>query len=179
MIRRSAAGVFQLWLSLLACISHALSATSVVLINDDNSEVMALWAIRQALQDPQNALATWDKNYISPCTFAYIQCSAEQVVIRVDLPNEQLGGSLSPHFAGLPNLQYLMLQNNNISGPIPWELGNLTQLISLDLSNNNLTGSIPNTLRNLKSLTYLNLNNNKLTGGFPVFLSSITGLSIL
>jgi hypothetical protein len=38
MIRRSAAGVFQLWLSLLACISHALSATSVVLINDDNSE---------------------------------------------------------------------------------------------------------------------------------------------
>ncbi|KAH9533029.1 hypothetical protein CY35_18G029500 [Sphagnum magellanicum] len=179
MIRRSAAGVFQLWLSLLACISHALSATSVVLINDDNSEVMALWAIRQALQDPQNALATWDKNYISPCTFAYIQCSAEQVVIRVDLPNEQLGGSLSPRFAGLPNLQYLMLQNNNISGPIPWELGNLTQLVSLDLSNNNLTGSIPNTLRNLKSLTYLNLNNNKLTGGFPVFLSSITGLSIL
>ena len=32
------------------------------------------FAIRQAFQDPQNALASWDANYMSPCTFAYVEC---------------------------------------------------------------------------------------------------------
>jgi hypothetical protein len=42
--------------------------------------VTALFGVRQALQDPHNALVSWDVNYLSPCTFMWVQCSAQQVV---------------------------------------------------------------------------------------------------
>lgn len=46
--------------------------------------VKSLFAIRQAFQDPQNALASWDANYMSPCTFAYVECDPEsQSVVRL------------------------------------------------------------------------------------------------
>ena len=46
--------------------------------------VKSLFAIRQAFQDPQNALASWDANYMSPCTFAYVECDPQsQSVVRL------------------------------------------------------------------------------------------------
>jgi somatic embryogenesis receptor kinase 1 len=42
--------------------------------------VKALSDVRQALHDPHNALVSWDVNYISPCTFMWVQCSTQQVV---------------------------------------------------------------------------------------------------
>ncbi|CAN0387926.1 unnamed protein product [Pylaiella littoralis] len=59
----------------------------------------------------------------------------------------------------------LDLGNNNLRGTIPRELGKLTALIELYLNDNGLTGSIPMVLGALTELTYLNLDGNELTGG--------------
>jgi hypothetical protein len=146
---------------------------------DGNPEVQALFGVRQALNDPHNALASWDINYLSPCTFMYIQCSPQQVVTSIDLSTLSFSGSLSPLIGSLPNLEYLILQDNNISGQLPVEIGNLTKLLLLDLSNNSFEGPIPSTFANLKSINNLQLKLNHLSGPFPTFLSTIPTLTTL
>ncbi|EFJ27434.1 hypothetical protein SELMODRAFT_172211 [Selaginella moellendorffii] len=142
------------------------------------SPVSALFAFKQSLVDPQNAMSGWDKNAVDPCSWIHVSCS-EQNVSRVELPGLQLSGQLSPRLADLANLQYLMLQNNNLSGPIPPEFGNWSRIISVDLSNNNLSDPIPSTLGKLQTLQYLRLNNNSLSGAFPVSVATIRALDFL
>ena len=43
----------------------------------------------------------------------------------------------------VPNLKYLLLDDNQLIGVIPPEIGNLTNLIWLQLHNNSLEGWIP------------------------------------
>ncbi|KAJ7518272.1 hypothetical protein O6H91_21G061800 [Diphasiastrum complanatum] len=146
--------------------------------NGLNIEVFALSNWKQVLLDPQNALSSWDKNAVDPCNWIHITCSSEQSVTRIDLPNLQLSGVLSPLIGDLSNLQYFMLQNNNFSGVIPPNFENLTNIGSIDLSNNSFTGVIPDIFGKMASLTYLRLNNNSLTGPFPSSLATI-GLDFL
>ncbi|MDE0080174.1 MAG: hypothetical protein OXO50_21830, partial [Caldilineaceae bacterium] len=61
----------------------------------------------------------------------------------------------------------LNLSENGLSGSIPPELGNLTELESLGLADNRLSGEIPPELGNLIYLESLYLNNNELSGEIP------------
>jgi somatic embryogenesis receptor kinase 1 len=36
--------------------------------------VKSLFSIKQAFEDPENVLVSWDPNYLSPCTFAFVEC---------------------------------------------------------------------------------------------------------
>ncbi|GFP78986.1 somatic embryogenesis receptor kinase 2 [Phtheirospermum japonicum] len=109
------------------------------------------------LQDPNNVLVSWDNSTVNPCSWFHVTCDANNVV-RVDLPNASLSGSLVSKLGDLSNLQYLELYGNDLSGPIPLELGRIFGLISLDLYNNRLTGSIPFTFGNYYRLTALCVN---------------------
>lgn len=40
----------------------------------------SLFAIKRALQDPLNVLASWDSNYMSPCTFAFVDCDSNNSI---------------------------------------------------------------------------------------------------
>jgi len=71
------------------------------------------------------------------------------------------------------------LPNNNLNGTIPTTLGNITNLTNLDLDNNELTAGIPSSLGNLSDLTYLGLNNNLLGGSIPSSLGSLSNLDTL
>ncbi|KAK7366476.1 hypothetical protein VNO80_08467 [Phaseolus coccineus] len=145
---------------LFLLLQHPLSSFS-------NSEGDALYAFRQALSDPNHVLDSWDPTLVDPCTWFHITCDSNNHVIRLDLFNYDLVGSLSPELGQLPYLQYLELNQNKISGKIPQELGNLNNLISMDLSHNQLEGNIPLSFGNLNSLKFLWLNNNQLTGSIP------------
>ncbi|GJN39552.1 hypothetical protein PR202_gb28677 [Eleusine coracana subsp. coracana] len=146
----------------LANMEGACSFFFLLLLTGD-----ALHSLRTNLNDPNNVLQSWDPTLVNPCTWFHVTCNNDNSVIRVDLGNAALSGTLVPQLGQLKNLQYLELYSNNISGTIPSELGNLTNLVSLDLYLNNFTGPIPDSLGNLVKLRFLDLSNNNLSGEVP------------
>ncbi|CAL9080570.1 unnamed protein product [Musa textilis] len=144
-----------------------------------NMEGDALHNLKTNLNDPNNVLQSWDPTLVNPCTWFHVTCNNDNSVIRVDLGNAQLSGTLVPQLGLLKNLQYLELYSNNISGTIPSDLGNLTNLVSLDLYLNSFTGEIPDSLGKLTKLRFLRLNNNSLSGHIPQSLTNITALQVL
>ncbi|KAH9533351.1 hypothetical protein CY35_18G047600 [Sphagnum magellanicum] len=113
-----------------------------------NSEGDALYALRQSLDGPWNVLQSWHPTLFNPYTWIHVTCNDKGSVIRVDLGNAGLSGSLVPELGNLHNLKYLEL------GKIPCELGNLKALVSLDLYHN-FTGCIPSSLGKLSNLSFL------------------------
>ncbi|XP_049932899.1 protein NSP-INTERACTING KINASE 1-like isoform X2 [Nymphaea colorata] len=155
------------------------SATGLLSPKGVNFEVQALMGIKTALRDPHNVLDNWDGDSVDPCSWTMITCSAENLVVGLGAPSQNLSGTLSPSIGNLTNLQVILLQNNNISGPMPPELGKLLNLHTLDLSNNLFTGPVPESLGQLTNLKYLRLNNNSLSGSFPSSLADIEKLAFL
>ncbi|GFZ12254.1 leucine-rich repeat (LRR) family protein [Actinidia rufa] len=156
-------------LSLLLSFSPTLST---------NNEGNALHALRSRLSDHTNVLQSWDPTLVNPCTWFHITCDSNNHVIRLDLGNSNISGSLGPELGELKKLQYLELYNNQIRGKIPKELGNLKNLISMDLYGNRFEGKIPKSFAKLKSITFLRLNNNKLTGSIPRELTTLSNLKV-
>ncbi|KAI3903241.1 hypothetical protein MKW98_031895 [Papaver atlanticum] len=143
-----------------------------------NSEGDILYGFRTRLSDPNNVLQSWDPTLVNPCTWFHVTCDSNNRVIRLDLGNANISGSLSPQLGQLQHLQYLELFQNKINGKIPKELGKLKGLVSMDLYDNKLQGQIPKSLAKLKSLKYLRLNNNKLTGSIPRELTKLSKLQV-
>ncbi|XP_012436124.1 leucine-rich repeat protein 2 [Gossypium raimondii] len=143
-----------------------------------NSEGNALHALRRRLSDPTNVLQSWDPTLVNPCTWFHITCDSNNHVIRLDLGNSNISGTLGPELAQLQHLQYLELYKNDISGEIPKELGNLKNLVGLDLYGNRFEGEIPKSFSGLKSLRFLRLNNNNLTGSIPRELTALSNLKV-
>ncbi|XP_057771255.1 leucine-rich repeat protein 1-like isoform X2 [Salvia miltiorrhiza] len=144
-----------------------------------NLEGDALYALRRAVNDPENVLQSWDPTLVDPCTWFHVTCDAQNRVTRLDLGNAKLSGKLVPELGKLQRLQYLEVYMNKLMGPIPAELGQLRSLVSLDLYHNNLTASIPPSLSNLSNLKFLRLNGNRLTGRIPRDLTKLANLKIL
>ncbi|KAJ3680353.1 hypothetical protein LUZ60_016631 [Juncus effusus] len=130
-----------------------------------NTEGDALYALKSSLKDPGSVLQSWDNTLVNPCTWFHVTCDSNNFVIRVDLGNAQLSGTLVPQLGGLKNLQYLELYSNNII--IPDSLGNLLKLRFLRLNNNTISGSIPLSLTGITTLQVLDLSSNNLSGTVP------------
>jgi DNA-binding SARP family transcriptional activator len=100
----------------------------------------------------------------------------------LELQYNQLSGSIPPELGSLSNLRHLSLHGNSqLSGPIPPELGNLIRLEWLSLSSHmdggtQLSGPIPPELGNLKRLTHLDISNSLLSGPIPPELGNLTNL---
>ncbi|XP_024372657.1 LRR receptor kinase BAK1 [Physcomitrium patens] len=173
-----ALGILQ-WLCGALSLFQVFNFLTHVHCLDGNPEVRSLAAIKQAFEDPENVLASWDPNYLSPCTFAFVECDANHSVYGLALPSHGLSGNLSPLIGSLSNLHRLIITNNSISGELPSELGNLSKLVVLDLSRNDFSGAIPSALMNLTSLITLNLGGNHFNGSFPVFVANMSSLQSL
>ncbi|XP_004496889.1 leucine-rich repeat protein 2-like [Cicer arietinum] len=143
-----------------------------------NSEGNALHALRNRLSDPYNVLQSWDPTLVNPCTWFHVTCDSNNHVIRLDLGNSNVSGTLGSELGQLHHLQYLELYENDLRGKVPKELGKLKALISMDLYGNKLEGKIPKSFGKLKSLKFLRLNNNKLIGSIPRELTGLTNLQI-
>ncbi|MBK7807151.1 MAG: hypothetical protein IPJ51_12720 [Saprospiraceae bacterium] len=92
-----------------------------------------------------------------------ITCNAQGEVTNIELPNNNLSGTLPNTLHNLPSLTGVNLSNNEIGGNLPSDLGN-ADLTILNLSNNNITGNIPSSL---SSTLVLSLSHNQLTGSIP------------
>ena len=76
------------------------------------------------------------------CQFYGIICNAGGSVIEIDRGGYYQADKISKlNFSSLPNLVRLNLSNNWLTGSISVEIGTLSKLTHLDLSLNYLTGS--------------------------------------
>lgn len=141
-----------------------------------NYEVQALMQVKACLVDPENETSGWDIGYTDPCIWHHVTCNPQLSVIKLELGNLRLSGTLSPSIGNLSNLQTLSLEDNNMTGTIPAEFHELFNLKTLDLSNNQFDGEIPSSIGQLKNLQMLLLSKNRFSGPFPAALVLIGGL---
>ena len=109
-----------------------------------------------------------------------VEVNAGGRVVRVELADNNLFGTLPPELGQLSHLESLLLKDNYyLTGSIPPELGNLAQLREFSLSGASVTGAIPPELGNLSNLNTLELTFNTLTGAIPAELGNLSNLKRL
>ncbi|CAM9639467.1 unnamed protein product [Ectocarpus sp. 6 AP-2014] len=107
--------------------------------------------------DTDAALETWEG----------VKVNNQGRVVTLDLPGNNLQGTIPVELGKLTALEALILGNNNLSGPIPPALGKLAALQALYLHQNKLSGAVPACLVKLGELFSLGLGDNQLSGPVP------------
>ncbi len=100
-------------------------------------------------------------------------------VTNLDLPSNNLVGSIPTSIGNITQLTYLDMQQSKLLGNIPTTIGNLTNLTTLGLADNQLTGNIPTSIGNLTNLTSLFLHINQFSGTIPNTLGNLVNLQTL
>ncbi|XP_075669451.1 putative leucine-rich repeat receptor-like serine/threonine-protein kinase At3g14840 isoform X3 [Castanea sativa] len=149
----------------------------------------------QALRDIAKTLGKTDWNFsVDPCTpqsgwvrdtikdAVHCNCSIPNTtgchVVRIDLKEQNLSGTLPPELVNLPYLERINLGRNYLNGTIPPKWGS-TRLVNISLIGNRLTGSIPKELGNISTLKSLALEFNMLSGSLPKELGNLINIERL
>ena len=92
-----------------------------------------------------------------------LQCRSNEFLVKLDLYDWGLDGTLPTDIGLLKDLHTLVLKANlDLRGKIPSEIGMLSELKTLRLEDTNLSGTIPTEIGLLRSLELLNLSRCKL-----------------
>ncbi|XP_078437109.1 leucine-rich repeat protein kinase family protein [Wolffia australiana] len=170
------------------------------------AEVGALKAVRRSLNDPINALASWNKG--DPCkgnwrgvfcrnstyTDGYLHV-VELHLLNINLSGvlapelgqlselkildfmwNQIGGSIPKEIGDVKTLTLLLLNGNKLSGPLPDELGYLPVLDRIQIDQNQISGPLPKSFANLNKTKHFHMNNNSISGQIPPELSRLPSL---
>ncbi|KAM7469475.1 hypothetical protein LguiA_007658 [Lonicera macranthoides] len=114
------------------------------------------------------------------CQWKGVECGhRHRRVIGLNLTDQNMLGTISPHIGNLSFLRFIKLQDNNFHGEIPQQIGYLYRLRRLDLSNNTLGGPIPVNLSRCFNSREILLGHNHLVGMIPVELGSLKKLRSL
>ena len=96
-----------------------------------------------------------DNNNISICQLSGIACNNKNNrIVRLDLHNLMLRGSIPDEIGYLSELKELYLNANELSGTIPYSIGTLTQLTDLNLEMNLFEGPLIPSISNLTNLQF-------------------------
>ncbi|KAH7284938.1 hypothetical protein KP509_33G003200 [Ceratopteris richardii] len=95
----------------------------------------------------------------------------------LDLSNNQIKGDIP--FQLPPNVQKMLLANNQLVGALPYSLTYMSNLVNLNVSHNKLSGNIPDIFHEVVTLTTLDLSQNNLTGTLPSSFAALKRLSSL
>lgn len=102
------------------------------------------------------------------CDFEGVSCGLMERVQFIQLPANNLNGTIPSQVAKLPFLRTLDLSSNpNLVGTLPSELGQMKSLHELELSSCGLTGSLPSELGDIAALDRIIMSNNTLSGSIP------------
>lgn len=112
----------------------------------------------------------------SPRLWKGVSVSKGGRVVGLELPGNNLVGSLPGELTNLDSLEFLRLGNNMLQGDIPDSIDKLTVLQDLVLKNNKLDGSIPVGIVSLTQLLRLDLSNNMMIGEIPEGMSVLVEL---
>jgi len=121
----------------------------------------------QSMEDVTTASSNWveSSNWLSDsgiCSWYGVVCEGDSPIVGEGVTE---GDKLYNDHHGL--VQTLELPSNELQGSIPSELSALTSLYKLDLSHNYLVGSLPKSLAKLTGLRSLVLRSNHLKGKIP------------
>ncbi|XP_060208369.1 receptor-like protein kinase HSL1 isoform X1 [Lycium barbarum] len=130
-----------------------------------STEHSILLSLKQHWSDSK-FLQSWDLKF-SPCGWSGVTCIYGISIVKLDLEEKRITGTIPSTICQLKNLTVIDLSNNNISGAIPASLRDCSKLQHLDLSNNSSTGQIPGHLFQLQYLHHLSLSHNHLSGAIP------------
>uniref|UniRef100_A0A7N2LGJ3 non-specific serine/threonine protein kinase n=1 Tax=Quercus lobata TaxID=97700 RepID=A0A7N2LGJ3_QUELO len=166
--------IFLLFLSL------SISKFSLATTLSNETDKLALLQFKSHIDGPLNVLASWNDSFHF-CHWVGVTCgNKHQRVIGLDLKNNKLVGTISPHIGNLSFLRSLNLASNSFHGGIPSEVGYLTRLRNLNLSHNPiLGGEIPVNLSHCSNIQYLDLRYNDLVQGIPSELGFLSKLQVL
>ncbi|CAL5417611.1 unnamed protein product [Camellia sinensis] len=112
-------------------------------------------------------------------TLSNLNFSSFPHLLKLQLFNNSLYGTIPPHIGSLWRLTYLILGFNDLSGTIPTEIGQLINLRFLYMNRNQIGGSVPQQIGFLNSLNELSLSINNLTGSIPSSIGNLGNLTIL
>ncbi|KAM7473855.1 hypothetical protein LguiB_021098 [Lonicera macranthoides] len=114
------------------------------------------------------------------CQWKGVECGhRHHRVIGLNLTDQNMFGTISPHIGNLSFLRFIKLQDNHFHGEIPQQIGYLYRLRILNLRNNTLGGPIPVNLSRCFNFKAVYLGRNDLVGTIPVELGSLKKLSHL
>uniref|UniRef100_A0A803PNM4 Disease resistance R13L4/SHOC-2-like LRR domain-containing protein n=1 Tax=Cannabis sativa TaxID=3483 RepID=A0A803PNM4_CANSA len=122
------------------------------------------------------SLSLYDCNLHGEFPMNIFQLPNIQVIVLSD--NENLIGSL-PDFHNGSQLQTLHLYGTKFHGRLPDSIGNLKSLIELIIERCNFSGTIPSSLGNLSQLEVLDLGGNNFNGEVPATLGNLSQLKYL
>ncbi|MEP4093948.1 RHS repeat-associated core domain-containing protein [Reichenbachiella sp.] len=100
-------------------------------------------------------------------------------ITGIDLPGNNLTGTLPTAIGDLKKLQYIYMNDNAVAGSIPASIGNLKALLYLILNGNSLDDQLPDELGDLESLKSLYLHDNLFSGTLPTTLGNLSNLQLL
>ena len=113
----------------------------------------------------------------SECIWFGVTCDpTDSHVVHLNLPANQLTGSLPAELGNLTHLETLNLSSNRLTGILPAEIGYLSNLRWLFVSWNQLTGAIPDSIGNLLNLEQIWFNDNRLSGAVPTGMTNLIRL---
>lgn len=107
-----------------------------------------------------------------------VECVNFRVQI-LNLPNNNLNGSLEQTFNLLGNVEEVNLSGNQLKGAIITNIINLIKLENLDLSNNLFSGSLPYGFSLFSNLRVLNISRNNFNDVLPIDFGSMSNLNVL
>ncbi|KAM7473911.1 hypothetical protein LguiB_021154 [Lonicera macranthoides] len=114
------------------------------------------------------------------CQWKGVECGhRHHRVVGLNLTNQNIFGTISPHIGNLSFLRFINLSNNHFHGEIPQQIGYMYRLRLLDLTNNTLGGPLPVNLSHCFNFRAVYLGINHLVGMIPVELGSLKKLSFL
>ncbi|CAL5386040.1 unnamed protein product [Camellia sinensis] len=162
-----------------------LFSSTINVASASPEEANALLTCKANLQSANDSLLTsWilpphdsGSTNASPCNWFGVSCNLDGSVIRLNLTNSSVNGTLGNFsFSLFPNLAYIELSINKFFGVIPPLIGSLSKLIYLDLSTNQFSGNIPPEIGLLTNLETLRLFNNQLNGSIPQKIGQLKSL---
>eukprot|EP00019_Armaparvus_languidus_P009163 CAMPEP_0168603946 /NCGR_PEP_ID=MMETSP0420-20121227/15015_1 /TAXON_ID=498008 /ORGANISM="Pessonella sp." /LENGTH=267 /DNA_ID=CAMNT_0008642991 /DNA_START=69 /DNA_END=869 /DNA_ORIENTATION=+ len=105
-----------------------------------------------------------------------LKCNSAGKVVRMNLWNMNLGGTIPNDIGKLTALEHLYFDTNRIQGTIPRDIGKLTALTHLGLYANDISGTIPGEVGLLTNLLYLYLYENNIDGVIPDTIGALTAI---
>jgi len=111
------------------------------------------------------------------CGWGGLGCNEEGFVMRIEMEQNGVGGTLAHELSRLQNLRNLVLEEGILTGTVPTELGEIRTLEQIDLNYNLLQGPIPEEIYALSNLRQLDLNDNELTGTISTSISELAKMS--